>query len=79
MTLSYTKESALEACIERHLGGGVSAMPVSGAALGDDVAPYQSNKGAGYLRGNSMDLKAEFAIDETIMHALELQEKHRSA
>ena len=61
---SQTNESALEACIERHLSGGVSTMPVPGAGLGDDEAPYQTSKGAGYLRGKSTDFNAEFAIDE---------------
>lgn len=61
---SQTNESALEACIERHLTGGVSAMPTPGAALGDDEAPYQTNRGAGYLRGKSTDFNTEFAIDE---------------
>ena len=64
MSHSNTNEAALEACIERHLTGGVTAMPVSGAALGDDEVPYQTNKGAGYSRGKSTDFKAEFAIDE---------------
>lgn len=59
-----TKEAALEACIERHLTGGVSAMPVSGIPIGDDEAPYQTSKGGGYQRGRSTDLNREFAIDE---------------
>ncbi len=59
-----TTEAALEACIERHLTGGVSAMPLPGAALADDKTPYQTNKGAGYLRGKAADFNTEFAIDE---------------
>jgi type I restriction enzyme, R subunit len=59
-----TKESALEACIERHLTGGVSAMPVSGIPIGDDEEAYQTSKGAGYQRGRSTDFNREFAIDE---------------
>ncbi|MDP3851101.1 MAG: type I restriction endonuclease [Luteolibacter sp.] len=62
---SQTNESALEACIERHLTGGVSAMPWPGVPFGDDVTPYQTSKGAGYLRGKSTDFNTEFAIDET--------------
>ncbi len=62
MSLSQTNEASLEACIERHLTGGVSAMP--GVLLGDDAPPYQTSKGAGYLRGKSTDFNAEFAIDE---------------
>ena len=61
---SQTKEAALEACIERHLTGGVSAMPLPGAALADDKTPYQTSKGAGYLRGKAADFNTEFAIDE---------------
>jgi type I restriction enzyme R subunit len=64
MSHSKTNESALEACIERHLTGGVSAMPEPGAAIGDDVTPYQTSRGAGYLRGKSTDFNTEFAIDE---------------
>lgn len=64
MSVSKTNEASLEACIERHLTGGVSAMPIPGAALGDDVTPYQTSKGAGYLRGKSTDFNTEFAIDE---------------
>lgn len=62
--VTNTKESALEACIERHLTGGVSAMPLPGAALAEDVVPPTKSKGAGYLRGRSTDFNAEFAIDE---------------
>ncbi len=61
---TITKESALEACIERHLTGGVSVMPSPGS-MSDDVAVYQTSKGAGYLRGKSTDFKPEFAIDES--------------
>ena len=58
-----TKESALEACIERYLTGGVSVLPSPGS-MSDDVGVYQTTKGAGYLRGKSTDFKPEFAIDE---------------
>ncbi len=34
---SQTTEAALEACIERHLTGGVSVMPSEGGSLGDDA------------------------------------------
>jgi type I restriction enzyme, R subunit len=59
-----TNEAALEACIERHLTGGVSSMPVTGVPIGEDQKPFQTSKGAGYLRGRSTDFNAEFAIDE---------------
>ncbi|MEY4244135.1 MAG: hypothetical protein RLZZ245_1720 [Verrucomicrobiota bacterium] len=59
-----TKESALEACIERHLTGGVSVMPSPGGPMSDDVGVYQTSKGAGYQRGKSTDFNSEFAIDE---------------
>ncbi len=42
-----TTEAALEACIERHLTGGVSVMPPPGTPLTDDVGVYQTAKGAG--------------------------------
>ncbi|MDA0766101.1 MAG: hypothetical protein O3A92_04685 [Verrucomicrobia bacterium] len=58
-----TKESALEACIERYLTGGVSVMPSPGHSLSDDVGVYQTTKGVGYLRGKSTDFKTEFAND----------------
>ncbi|HEX7261388.1 MAG TPA: hypothetical protein VF258_06200 [Luteolibacter sp.] len=58
------QEAALEACIERHLSGGVSVMPSEGDPMGDDVAAYQTSQGAGYVRGKSTDFKPEFAIDE---------------
>ena len=62
--VSNTKEAALEACIERHLTGGVSVMSSPGTPLTDDVGVYQTSKGAGYLRGKSTDFNTEFAIDE---------------
>ena len=61
---SQTNESALEACIERHLTGGVSASaPVHGSAQDEPASP-QPGKGKGYLRGKASDFNAEFAIDE---------------
>ena len=45
--VTNTKESALEACIERYLTGGVSVMPPTGTPLTDDVGVYQTAKGAG--------------------------------
>ncbi len=62
--VTNTKESALEACIERYLTGGVSVMPPTGTPLTDDVGVYQTAKGAGYLRGKATDFNTEFAIDE---------------
>ena len=62
--VTNTKENALEACIERHLTGGVSVMPSPGGPISDDVGVYQTSKGAGYLRGKSTDFNSEFAIDE---------------
>lgn len=59
-----TTEAALEACIERHLTGGVSVMPSPGGPMSDDVRVYQTSKGAGYLRGKSTDFNSEFAIAE---------------
>ena len=61
--VTNTKESALEACIERHLTGGTTENVPSGyLAAGSEV--YQTSKGAGYLRGKSTDFNTEFAIDE---------------
>lgn len=64
MKHSKTNEAALEACIERHLTGDVSAMASPGDPPQDDVAVYQTSKGAGFLRGKSIDFNTEFAIDE---------------
>jgi type I restriction enzyme, R subunit len=61
---SQTNESALEACIERHLTGGVSVMSSPGDPISDDDGLYQTSKGVGFLRGKSTDFKPEFAIDE---------------
>lgn len=65
---SHTNEIALEACIERHLTGGVSAMPLPGSSLvaGGRGGTPTTSKGAGYQRGKSTDFNAEFAIDETM-------------
>lgn len=62
--ISKTNEKALEASIERHLTGGVSAVPSPGTPFGDDVPAFQTSKGAGYLRGRSTDFNTEFAIDQ---------------
>ncbi len=64
MNQSQTNEAALEACIERHLTGGVSVMPSPETPFKEDVGIYQTSKAAGYLRGKSTDFKTEFAIDE---------------
>jgi hypothetical protein len=61
---SQTNESALEACIERHLTGGTSGATSDNGKLQEDPPAYQTSKGAGYLRGKSTDFNSEFAIDE---------------
>lgn len=57
---SQTNEAALEACIERHLTGGVSVMPAPVAPFGDEEAVFQTSKGAGYQRGKSTDFNTKF-------------------
>jgi len=56
-----TPEAELEACIERFLTGGVSTPTTSGGEVRDAWKPYG---GAGYLRDQSSDFNAEFALDE---------------
>ena len=59
---SNTTESALEACIERYLTGGVSGEADSkGVSQPPSGESYASK---GYLRGKATDFNAEFAIDE---------------
>ena len=60
---SQTNEASLEACIERHLAGG-SEIALPGSKTDDGEAPYQTGKGAGYLRGSHSDFNAEFAIND---------------
>ena len=55
-----TKEAALEACIERHLSGGVSDTVADGK-FGESKPDYASK---GYVRGKASDYNAGFAIDE---------------
>ena len=66
MNHSKTNEAALEACIERHLTGGVSVMRSPETPLAEDAGVYRTNKGAGYLRGKSTDFNTEYAIDEAM-------------
>jgi type I restriction enzyme R subunit len=56
-----TSETALEACIERHLTGGVSEFAVPGEPF---QLPKPDYGGKGYLRGAASDFNPEFAIDE---------------
>lgn len=60
MSPSNTSEAALEACIERHLSGGVSEAPPDETVEG----PTPDYGGKGYLRGMAADFNPEFAIDE---------------
>jgi len=59
-----TTEAALEACIERFLTGDVSTPTSNDGKVQEDPATYQAGKGVGYLRGQSSDFNAEFALDE---------------
>ncbi len=59
-----TTEAALEACIERFLTGGVSTPTSNDGKVQEAPATYQAGKGVGYLRGQSSDFNAEFALDE---------------
>jgi type I restriction enzyme, R subunit len=61
---SDTSEKALEACIERFLTGGVSTPAANDGKVREEPATYQAGKGVGYLRGDSSDYNAEFALDE---------------
>ncbi len=61
---SDTSEKALEACIERFLTGSVSDSPSNDGKVQEAPATYEAGKGVGYLRGQSSDFKAEFALDE---------------
>jgi len=59
---SNATESALEACIERYLTGGVSGEADSkGVSQPPSGESYASK---GYFRGKATDFNAEFAIDE---------------
>ncbi len=60
MNLSKTNEQALEACIERHLTGGVTEV----VPVGVMREPTPDYGGKGFRRGESSDFKPEFAIDE---------------
>ncbi len=60
MSPSNTTEAALEACIERHLTGGVTTVGPVEAVEG----PATDYGGKGYLRGKTADFNTEFAIDE---------------
>ncbi len=57
---SKTNETALEACIESYLSGGVSEVLVHGVVT--EPTPDYGSKG--YVRGTAADYNAEFAIDE---------------
>ncbi|MBK1826886.1 type I restriction endonuclease subunit R [Haloferula rosea] len=59
-----TTEAALEACIERFLTGEVSTPTSNDGKVQEAPATYQAGKGVGYLRGQSSDFNAEFALDE---------------
>jgi hypothetical protein len=59
-----TTEAALEACIERHLTGGVSGAVSDDGNFKEDPSNYPSRKDAGYVRGKAADFNTEFAIDE---------------
>lgn len=59
---SNTTESALEACIERYLTGGVSGEADSKGVRQPPSGESYASKG--YLRGKATDFNAEFAIDE---------------
>lgn len=61
---SDTSEKALEASIEHFLTGGVSIVEKRAEGSQEDPDAYQSGKGVGYLRGQSSDFNAEFALDE---------------
>lgn len=60
-----TTESGLEACIERFLAGDVSVPTSNEGTVQEDPAAYRAGKGAGYLRSQSSDCNAGFALDET--------------
>ena len=62
--LSNTTESALEACIERYLTGGVSAE--TGSKGVSELLSVENYASKGYLRGKATDFNSEFAIDEAI-------------
>lgn len=62
---SDTTEAALETCIERFLTGGISVSTPIDGTLPEDPAPYKASKGVGYVRGQSADFNATFAIDES--------------
>jgi type I restriction enzyme R subunit len=64
---SQTNEAALEACIERHLTGGVSASATESTVIKEE--PSGSGKGNGYLRGKPGDYNAELALDEAMFWA----------
>ena len=57
-----TTEAALEACIERFLTGGVTSFPNTETGIIEPTTGTYGGKG--YLRGDSSDYNAEFALDE---------------
>lgn len=57
---SKTNEQALEACIERHLTGGVTEVAPVGK-MRERTPDYGGNR---FRRGEASDFNAEFAIDD---------------